>query len=100
MERWQFPIRKEGIFRPGKKIEGLRGGIHGYAAQASPKIDAAGAEKDPFRMETGLVSYWQGGTGNSVARAWCAGDGYMKASLYSALIIKRSVVGKEKSDEA
>ena len=25
----------------------------GYAAQANPKIDAARAEKDPFRMETG-----------------------------------------------
>ncbi|MGD0398814.1 MAG: hypothetical protein ABSC04_07865 [Syntrophobacteraceae bacterium] len=52
MERWQFPIRKGGIFRPAKEIEGLRGGVHGYAAQASPKIDAARAEKDPFRMET------------------------------------------------
>jgi len=30
----------------------LRGGVHGYAAQASQKIDAARAEKDPFRMET------------------------------------------------
>jgi len=30
----------------------LRGGVHGYAAQASPKIDTAKAEKDPFRMET------------------------------------------------
>ena len=52
MERWQFPIRKGGIFRPAKEIEGLRGGVHGYAAQASPKIDAARAEKDRFRMET------------------------------------------------
>ncbi|MFZ0944628.1 MAG: hypothetical protein WB930_10120 [Syntrophobacteraceae bacterium] len=52
MERWRFPIRKGGIFRPGKEIEGLRGGVHRYAAQASPKIDAAKAEKDPFRMET------------------------------------------------
>jgi hypothetical protein len=52
MERCQFPIRKGGIFRHGKKIEGLRGGVHGYAAQASPKIDTARAEKDPFRMET------------------------------------------------
>ena len=54
MERWLFPIRKGGIFRPGKEIEGLRGGVHGYAAQASTKIDAAKAEKAPFRMETSL----------------------------------------------
>jgi len=52
MERWLFPIRKGGIFRHGKEIKGLRGGVHGYAAQARPKIDAAKVEKDPFRMET------------------------------------------------
>ena len=55
MRHWQFPIRKGGIFRPGKEIEGLRGGVHGYAAQASPKIDTARAEKDPFRTETTLT---------------------------------------------
>jgi len=49
----QFPIRKGGIFRSGKEIEVLRGGVHGYAAQARPKIDIARAEKDPFRTETG-----------------------------------------------
>ena len=67
----QFPTRKGGIFRPGAyslvprhfriaqrrtercwEIEGLRGGVHEYAAQASPKIDAARAEKDPFKTET------------------------------------------------
>jgi len=32
----------------------LRGGVHRYAAQASPKIDTARAEKDRFRMETKL----------------------------------------------
>jgi LmbE family N-acetylglucosaminyl deacetylase len=58
MEHWQFPIRKGGIFRPGKEIEGLRGGVHLYAAQASPKIDATRAEKDPFRTETSLA--WPG----------------------------------------
>ncbi|MGO8944421.1 MAG: hypothetical protein ACLQJ7_12195 [Syntrophobacteraceae bacterium] len=52
MERCLFPIRKGGIFRHGKEIEGLRGGVHGYAAQARLKIDAAKAQKDPFRMET------------------------------------------------
>jgi hypothetical protein len=52
MEHWQFPVRKEGILRPGKEIKGLRGGVLGYAAQESPKIDAARAEKGTFRTET------------------------------------------------
>jgi hypothetical protein len=66
------------IFRPGKEIEGLRGGAlpesaanfrcakvdsfrlpegrgHKAESQASPKIDAARAEKDRFRMETILA---------------------------------------------
>jgi hypothetical protein len=51
----QFPIRKGGIFRPGKEIEGLRGGVHGYAAQGSLKIDTARAEKAPFRTETSYL---------------------------------------------
>ena len=34
----------------------MRGGVLGYAAQASPKIDAARTEKDPFRMETRLAA--------------------------------------------
>ncbi len=42
--------------RPGKEIEGLRGGVHAYAAQANQKIDAAKAEKDPFRMETSYTA--------------------------------------------
>jgi hypothetical protein len=48
----RFSIRKRGIFSPGKEIEGLRGGVHRYAAQASLKIDAARAEKVRFRMKT------------------------------------------------
>jgi len=52
MRNYRFPIRKGGIFRPGKEIKGLRGGVHRYAAQANLKIDAAWAEKDPFRTET------------------------------------------------
>ncbi len=52
MRHYWFQIRKREIFCPGKKIEGLRGGVHRYAAQASLKIDAARAEKDRFRMET------------------------------------------------
>ncbi|MFZ0944291.1 MAG: hypothetical protein WB930_19360 [Syntrophobacteraceae bacterium] len=46
-----FPIRKGGIFRSGQEIKGLHGGVHGYAAQVSPKIDTASAEKNPFRTE-------------------------------------------------
>jgi len=67
MERWLFPIRKGTIFRHGKKIEGLRGGVHGYrlaerrdlasaAAEGSGQVGWRShrprAEKDPFRTET------------------------------------------------
>jgi hypothetical protein len=55
MRNYWFQIRKGGLFRPGKKIEGLRGGVHRYAAQANPKIDAAWAEKNPFRTETTYI---------------------------------------------
>jgi hypothetical protein len=55
MRQYWFTIRKRGIFRPGKEIEGLCGGVRWYAAQASPKIDAARAGKDRFRMETTYV---------------------------------------------
>jgi len=34
------------------QIKGLRGGVHAYAAQAIPKIDAEIAEKGHFWMET------------------------------------------------
>ena len=50
----EVSVRKGGIFRPGKEIEGLRGGVRRYAAQGNPKIDTARAEKDPFRTETNL----------------------------------------------
>jgi len=43
----EVSVRKEGIFRPGKEIEGLRGGVHGYRP--------ARAEKDPFQTETTLT---------------------------------------------
>jgi hypothetical protein len=52
MRQYRVPIRKRGILRLGKKIKGLRGGVHRYVAQANPKIDAARAGKDRFRMET------------------------------------------------
>ncbi len=52
MRHSQFPIWKGDIFRPGQEIKGLRGGVHRYAAQVSPKIDTARTEKDPFRTET------------------------------------------------
>jgi len=48
MRNCWFSIRKRGFFRPGKEIKGLRGGVHRYAAQVSPQIDAARAEKDRF----------------------------------------------------
>jgi hypothetical protein len=52
MRNYLFSIRKLAIFRHGQEIEGMRGGAHRYAAQASPKIDAAMAEKGRFRMKT------------------------------------------------
>jgi len=52
MDTMKFSDWKRGIFRHGKEIKDLRGGIHRYAAQASPRIDAAMAEKNRFRMET------------------------------------------------
>jgi hypothetical protein len=52
MDKVQFPNRKRGIFRRGKDIKGLRGGVHQYVAQARPQIDAAMAEKNRFRTET------------------------------------------------
>jgi hypothetical protein len=48
MRNYWFAIQKAGIFCHGKEIEGMRGGVLLYAAQASPKIDAAMAEKHPF----------------------------------------------------
>jgi hypothetical protein len=57
MRHYWFPIWKRGIFSPGKKIKELRGDVHWYAAQASPKIDAARAEKDRFRMETTYLPF-------------------------------------------
>jgi hypothetical protein len=56
MRNYWFPIRKRGFFRFGKEIKGERGGVHQYAAQVSPQIDAAKAEKDRFRMETNNIS--------------------------------------------
>jgi hypothetical protein len=73
MGNYWFSIQKRGIFRPGKKlllakvdsegcpegepsgrviIKELRGGVHRYAAQASPLIDTARAEKNRFRLKT------------------------------------------------
>jgi hypothetical protein len=55
MATGQFPYRKRGIFRRGKEIKGLRGGVHRYAAQTNPQIDAAMAKKNRFRTETNLL---------------------------------------------
>jgi hypothetical protein len=56
MRNCRFPIRKGGIFHHEKEIEGLRGGVHRYAAQVSLKIDAVMMEKNPFRTETNYLS--------------------------------------------
>jgi hypothetical protein len=48
MRDQQFSIRKGGIFRPGKEIEGLPGGVQQYAAQETPKINTAQGGKGPF----------------------------------------------------
>jgi hypothetical protein len=48
----QFPYRKRGIIRRGKVIKGLCGGVHRYAAQSSPRMDAATAEKPVSDTET------------------------------------------------
>jgi len=56
MRNSRFPVRKAGIFSSGREIEDLRGGVQRYAAQENPKIDAAGGEKHPFRMETTYIS--------------------------------------------
>ncbi len=52
----QFSDWKRAIFRCGKEIKGLSGGVVLYAAQTSPQIDAATAEKGRFRMKTNWLS--------------------------------------------
>ncbi len=47
-----FSDWKRAIFRCGKEIKGLCGGVVLYAAQTNPQIDAATGEKGRFRMET------------------------------------------------
>lgn len=46
MDTGAFLIRKRTIFRRIKEIKVLRRGVHRYAAQAKPQIDAEIAEKD------------------------------------------------------
>ncbi len=48
----KFSDWKRTIFRCGKGIKGLRGGVVLYAAQENPQIDTATAEKGRFRMKT------------------------------------------------
>jgi len=48
----KFSDWKQVIFRCGKKIKGLYGGVVLYAAQISPQINTATAEKGRFRMKT------------------------------------------------
>ena len=56
MRNYRFPIRKGEIFRSGKEIKGLRGGVLLYAAQGILQIDTTRAEKNPFRMETKYIA--------------------------------------------
>ena len=52
MDTVKFLSWKRGVFRHGKEIRSLRGGVHRYAAQASQQIEAAMAEKNRFRTKT------------------------------------------------
>jgi hypothetical protein len=52
MAQRKFSDRKRAIFRRGKEIKDLCGGVVLYAAQIRPQIDAAMAEKGRFRMKT------------------------------------------------
>jgi len=52
MPTHKFSDWKRAVFRCGKEIKGLRGGVHRYAAQVSLQIDAATAEKNHFWMKT------------------------------------------------
>jgi hypothetical protein len=47
-----FSKWKRGVFRRDQEIKGWRGGVHRYAAQASPPIDAVTAEKNRFPSKT------------------------------------------------
>ncbi len=48
----KFSDWKRAVFRCGKEIKGLRGGVHRYAAQVSLQIDVATAEKSRLWTET------------------------------------------------
>ncbi len=52
MPTHKFSDWKQAIFRYGREINGLCGGVVLYAAQISPQIDTATAEKGRFRMTT------------------------------------------------
>jgi len=51
----KFSDWKRAIFRCGKEIKGLCGGVVLYAAQISPQIDTATAEKGRSRMTTSWI---------------------------------------------
>jgi hypothetical protein len=50
MGTMQFSYGKRAIFCKVKEIKALRGGVHRYAAQARPQIDAEIAKKGRFRI--------------------------------------------------
>ena len=51
----QFPDWEWVIFYKIKKIKRLGGGVHGYAAQLTSKVDVEIVKKDHSRMETNKV---------------------------------------------
>jgi len=52
INQFKFSDWKRAVFRCGKDIKGLLGGVPRYAAQVNPQIDAATAEKSLFRVKT------------------------------------------------
>ncbi len=55
MPTHKFSDWKREIFRCGKEIKGLCGGVVLYAAQISPQVDTAMAEKGRFRTTTNSI---------------------------------------------
>ncbi len=78
----------------------MRGGVLGYAAQASPKIDAARTEKDPFRMEnswpTSRILPLR--SGQSQPKAGCKRKGFIygQALISATFEILKGACGRDR----